>query len=154
MANYYKRIKNLERKYSNTNISKGEELSRDRISEINRTYNKNQQKRRVDAILNNVKNKDSIKEEVHEIIKYNKLKELCKNCKEEVIIAVIILYVQRTRNSRYRIDRTSLWKEYGLTWNKYSLIIERLLMCERRDRKPIKCDRFVDNEDFIWWGNR
>ena len=151
---YKNRIKNLEKKYSQTNVSKGEHLNKSTISKINKEYYKNQQKRRVDAILNNVKNKDSIKEEVHEIVKYNTLKELCYNCKEETIIAAIILYVQHNRNRKYRIELTGLWANYNLTWRKYSVIIERLLMNERRDRKRVRCDRFVDNEDFIWWGNR
>lgn len=150
---YKNRIKNLERKYSETNVARQECLSKDRISKINKKYNKNQQRRRVDALLNNVKNKDSIKREVHDIVRSNTLKDLCYNCKEEQIIAVIILYVQRTRNSRFRIEKTGLWKRYDLSWRRYGLIVERLLESERRV-KPIKTDRLVDNEDFIWWGNR
>ena len=150
---YKNRIKSLEKKYSETNVARQECLSKDRISKINKKYNKNQQRRRVDALLNNVKNKDSIKREVHDIVRSNTLKDLCYNCKEEQIIAVIILYVQRTRNSRFRIEKTGLWKRYDLSWRRYGLIVERLLESERRV-KPIKTDRLVDNEDFIWWGNR
>ena len=149
--NYSRHIKNLERKYSETNISRDECLNAETISRINKNYNKNQQKRRVDAILNNVKNKDSIKEEVQDIVKNTTLKELCWNCKEETIIAAIILYVQKTRNNKYRIDRTALWDKYGVTWRKYSIIIERLLQKEREENKWIKTDVKVDNEDFIRW---
>ena len=148
---YSDRIKYLEKKYSETNINKGEVLNTDTVSRINGNYNKNQQKRRVDAILNNVKNKDSIKEEVHNIIGNVKLKSLCYNCKEEQIIAVVILYVQHSRNSRYRVDRTKLWKEYGLSWSKYGLILERLLKWTREHQTMIKNDNLVDNEDFIRW---
>ena len=148
---YSNRIRNLERKYSETNVSKDEVLNTDTVRRINRKYNKNQQKRRVDAILNNIKNKDSIKEEVHDIIKNVELKSLCWNCREEQIIAIIILYVQRTRNSKYRVDRTSLWREYELSWLKYSLIIERLLKWTREQQTMIKTDRKVDNEDLIRW---
>ena len=148
---YSNRIRNLERKYSETNVSEGEVLNTDTVRRINQKYNKNQQKRRVDAILNNIKNKDSIKEEVHDIIKNVELKSLCWNCREEQIIAIIILYVQRTRNSKYRVDRTSLWREYELSWLKYSLIIERLLKWTREQQTMIKTDRKVDNEDLIRW---
>lgn len=148
---YSNHIRNLERKYSETNVSEGEVLNTDTVRRINKKYNKNQQKRRVDAILNNIKNKDSIKEEVHDIIKNVELKSLCWNCREEQIIAIIILYVQRTRNSKYRVNRTSLWREYDLSWLKYSLIIERLLKWTREQQTMIKTDRKVDNEDLIRW---
>ena len=134
---YDKHIQNLEKRHSETNIGKDEVLFPSTISKINQTYNKNQQKRRVDAILNNVRNKNSIKEEVHEIIGDVKLKTLCYNCPEEQIIAIIILYVQRTRNPKQRIDRTKLWKEYDITWLKYSLILERLLKFTR-EKTPVK----------------
>ena len=124
---YKNDIQKLEKKYSETNVAKGEVLNRQSIRRINDNYNKNQQKRRVDAILNNVKNKDAIKKEVHNIVKHVKLKTLCYNCKEEQIIAIIILYVQRRRNSSYRVETTALWKHNDLTWQKYSLILERLL---------------------------
>jgi len=143
-------IRNLEKRYSETNVSQGEVLSNETKKRINQNYNKNQQKRKVDAILNNVKNKESIKEEVHEIIKNNTLKNLCKNCPEEQIIAVIILYVQKVRNSKYRIDRTRLWLEYDLSWRKYSMIVERMLQFER-ESKVIRSDRVVDNEQLIRW---
>lgn len=147
--NYKTRIKILEKKYSETNVSKGEVLPKSRISKINKDYYKNQQKRRVDTILNNVKNKDSIKEEVHDIVKHNTLKELCYNCKEETIIAAIILYVQHNRNRKYRIEHTGLWNRYGLSWRKYSVIVEHLLMNERRG-KPVRTDKVVDIVDYIW----
>lgn len=148
---YKNRIKNLERRYSETNVGQGEVLFPATISKINKKYNKNQQKRRVDAILNNVRNKDSIKEEVHDIIGNVELKSLCRNCKEEQIIAVIILYVQRSRNSSYRVERTALWKQYDLNWLKYSLIMERLLKWTREQQTMIKTNRKVD-ENGIWWG--
>ena len=138
---YGKRIKYLEKKYSETHLAKDEMLFPDTISRMRKTYNKNQQKRRVDTILNNVKNKDSIKAEVHDIISDVELKSLCRNCKEEQIIAIIILYVQRSRNTSYRIERTALWREYGL-------IIERLLKWTREQGK-LKI-REVERFDNIW----
>ena len=149
--NYKNHIKNLERKYGETTIAKGEVLSADTVRKINDTYEKKQKKRRVDVILNNVKNKESIKKEVHNIADDAPIKKLCKNCEESAVIAVIILYVQRTRNAKYRIDRTALWTKYNLTWAKYSLIVERLLKWTREQKTYIKNDNKVDNEDFIRW---
>lgn len=132
---YKNRIEYLEKKYSETNIAKGEILQPETIRRINKNWYDNQQRRKVDAILNNVKNKDSIKEEVHQIIvEVPSLKYLCQNCKEELIISVIILYVQKTRNKDYRIDRSALWNKYNITWRKYSLIIEKLLSVTRKNR--------------------
>ena len=146
---YSNRIRNLEKRYSQTNVAKDEVLNNETISEINHRYYKNQQKRRVDVILNNVKNKDSIKEEVHDIIQNTTLKKLCQNCKEETIIAVIILYVQRSRNSQYRIDRTALWREYNVTWLKYSVIIERLLY-QTREKTRVKMTERDLHWDKLW----
>lgn len=149
--NYKNRIKHLERKYKETSIAKDEMLSNDSIRKINKRYEKNQRKRRIDSILNNVKNKDSIKEEVHNIADEIPIKKICRNCQEGEVIAIVILYVQRTRNSNYRIDRTALWKEYKVSWRKYSLIVERLLEWTRKEKTFIKNDDKVDNEDFVRW---
>lgn len=146
-----RRIKNLERKYSKTNVAQGEKLPKSRISEINKTYNENQKKRRVDGILNKVKNRDTIKEEVHQIAADIPTSYLCYNCKEELVIAAIILYVSKTRNKKYRIETTALWNEYNLDWRKYALIVERLLKWTRENKTYIKNDNVVDNEDFIRW---
>ena len=148
---YSNRIKNLEKKYSETNIAKDEVLNKDTISQINKTYNKKLRKRNVDAILNEVSNRDSIKTEVHDIVDDFGLKELCKNCKEEVIISCIILYVSRIRNNNFRIDKSPLWRKYNLTWQKYSLIVSRLCSKAREERKIRTNKYYVDNEDFIRW---
>lgn len=147
---YKKRIKILEKRFSETNVAKDEVLSNDTKKQINHKYYKHQQKRLTDAILNNVKNKDSIKEEVQDIVEENRLKDLCKNCKEEVIIAIIILYCLKTRNPRYHIEQSKLWKQYNITWQKYSLIVGRLLE-KTREIKPVRSKHKVDNEDLIRW---
>ena len=147
---YWKYIRNLEKLYSETNVSKGEELTRETRSTIDKNYKKNQRKRRVDVILNNVKNKNSLKEEVHDMVENVNFHDLCKTCKEDVIIAIIILYVQRRRNPQFRIERSRLWREYNLSWRLYGLIIERLLKLER-ESKPICTDKRVDNEQLIRW---
>lgn len=132
----YYRIQRLQKKYSETNISQGEILSESSIRKINKKYRDNQLKRRVDGVLNHVRNKDSIKEEVHQIIDdLPNLTVLCRGCKEELIISVIILYVLKTRNPRYHVERTSLWNKYDITWQKYSLIISRMLQESRKSKK-------------------
>ena len=132
----YNRIHYLERTYSETNVAKGEVLSSPTVRRINKNYYDNQRRRRVDGILNDVRNRDTIKEEVHGIIsELPNLNILCKGCDEEIIISSIILYVQKSRNYQYRVDRTSLWNKYNLTWQKYALIISNLLKETRKTRK-------------------
>lgn len=132
----YYRIQKLEREYSETNIKKGEVLPTQTVSRINKNYRNNQRKRVVDGVLNNVRNKDTIKEEVHQIIDdIPRLTTLCRGCKEEMIISVIILYVLKSRDSRYHVERHGLWKKYNITWQKYSLIISRLLQESRKSKK-------------------
>ena len=122
-----RRIKYLQRKYSQTNVGYGEALFKPTISRINKNYYSNQKRRFVDGILNEVRNRNSIKKEVHQICAAFDFNDLCRNCKNEVIVAIIILYVQKTRNRDYRPERTGLWRKYELDWKTYSLIIARLL---------------------------
>ena len=132
----YYRIEKLQREFSETNIKKGEMLSSETRSRINKNYKKNQLHRRVDGVLNHIRNKDTVKDEVHQIIDdLPTLQDLCRGCKEEVIISVIILYTLKSRNPRYYVERTSLWNKYGLTWQKYSLIVSRLLQASRESKK-------------------
>lgn len=130
-----RRINQLIKKYSETNIGQGEVLPKSTIRRINKNYNDNQKRRRVDGILNKVKNRDSIKEEVHQIVADIPLKSLCYNCKEELVIAAIILYVSKSRIKGYRIDRTALWREYNLDWQKYALIVTNLAKESRKKQK-------------------
>lgn len=124
---YERRINYLQKKYSETNVGMGEELFKPSIQRINKNYYSNQQRRRVDGILNKARNRNTVKEEVHQIVADYPVKSLCYNCKEDEIIAAIILYVSRARVKSYRIDRTALWNEYNLTWQKYALIVTNLL---------------------------
>ena len=122
-----RRIERLQKKYSETNVGMDEVLFKPSIQRINKNYYDNQKRRRVDGVLNEVKNRNSIKEEVHQICSMVSFNKLCSNCKDEFIIAVIILYVTRTRVKDYRIDRTGLWNRYDITWKKYANIISNLL---------------------------
>ena len=124
---YERRIKYLQKKYSETNVGMGEELFKPSIQRINKNYYSNQQRRRVDGVLNKTRNRNAVKEEVHQIVADIPVKSLCYYCKEEEVIAAIILYVSRARVKSYRIDRTALWKEYNLSWQKYALIVTNLL---------------------------
>ena len=148
---YGQRIKILERKYSETNVAKDEVLNKDTISEINKNYNKKLRKRSVDSILSQVNNRDSIKKEVHDIVDDYGLKELCKNCKEELIISCIILYVSKARNNNFRINKSPLWDRYKITWQKYSLIVSRLAIKAREERTVNNTKYYVDNEDGVRW---
>ena len=145
----YMRIEKLKKKYSETNIAKGERVSTATRKNINDKYYDNQQRRVVDGVLNNVRNKDTVKEEVHEIVKTVRLKDLCHNCEEELIISVIILYCFKSRNSQYRIERTRLWKEYNLNWRIYSLIISNLLKVTR-ENTDILVNKYVDENKILW----
>lgn len=122
-----RRINYLQKKYSETNVAMGEELFKPTVQRINRNYYSNQKKRFVDGILNEVKNRNSIKDEVHQICSSFDFNKLCRSCSDEVIVSVIILYVQKTRNTRYYPERTALWRKYELNWKTYSLILARLL---------------------------
>lgn len=127
-----RRLKYLEKKYSETNVAKDEILP---ISKkvINKKYYNNQKRRRVDMILNEVKNRNTIKEEVHQIVKtIGDFNNICRNCTDEIIIATIILYVQKTRNTRFYPERTRLWRKYDLNWKTYSLILSRILEYTRK----------------------
>ena len=123
----YYRIEKNKRKYGDTNIAKDEIVSQGLRAEISRNYYSNQQRRTVDAILNNVRNKDVVKEDVHYLVKHFGIANLCHNCKEEVVIAILILYCFRSINNDYRVERTALWREYDLNWRTYSLVITNLL---------------------------
>ena len=127
----YLRIKNLEKKYSETNIAPHEVVSSNFRQQINKNYYDNQQRRLVDAVLNEIPNKSAVKEEVHEIVANVTLKDLCRTCKEEMIISVIILYCLKNYYKDFRVERHRLWSEYDITWRKYGLILGNLLKITR-----------------------
>lgn len=133
MKDSEKRIKYLQRKYSETNIAKDEALFKPTISKINKTWYSNQKRRFVDGILNEVKNRNSIKEEVHQICSSFDFNTICRTCTDEVIVSVIILYVQKTRNRSFYPERSRLWNKYNLNWKTYSLILLRLLEETRKN---------------------
>ena len=83
----------------------------------------------VDSVLTLVREEIrlKIKEEVYYFVKNYRLKELCSTCKIEEIIAILCLYCWRTYNQKLKEEETKLWKQYHLSWKKYSRVISNVL---------------------------
>jgi hypothetical protein len=69
----------------------------------------------------------SEQERVRSMIReYTDFKRLCGRCKNEIIILAFIFYVKILSNPRLRLHKWRICKKYGLTNEKYMLIITRL----------------------------
>ena len=133
--NEYTRIKYLKEKYSQYNVNKGETLYGKTRKTINKNYYNTQKKHLIDQLLNEINNPQTVKREVYGIIhEFDNLKVLCRTCKVEQIVAVIILYVQRLHNPVMKEEKTRLWNKYELSWKLYARIIARLLKETRANR--------------------
>ena len=133
--NEYDRIKYLKDKYSQYNVIQGEKLYGETRKTINKNYYNTQKKHLVDQLLNEINNPLTVKKEVYGIIKeFDNLKVLCRKCKVEQIVAVIILYVQRLHNPVMKEEKTRLWNHYNLSWKLYARIVARLLKETRANR--------------------
>lgn len=132
------RLERLEYEFGETNLNSQEIVSSAYRKEINRKYKEKQDIFIIDSVLNELRPNVAkmIKKEVYSICNSFVLKELCYNCKIEVIIAIIILYVWGTRHKTLREDKTRIWNVYGLTWKKYALIVGKMLQ-KTRENKPI-----------------
>lgn len=132
------RINKLKYEFGESNLNSKEIVSSEYRREINKKYKEKQDIFIIDSVLCQLDNhvRKMIKEEVYNICNSFRLKELCYNCKIEVIISIIILYVWKSRYSQLREDRTALWKKYDLTWKKYGLIIGNILR-KTRENNPI-----------------
>ncbi len=131
----YNRIKYLKEKYSQYNVNKGETLYGKTRKTINKNYYNTQKKHLIDQLLNEINNPQTVKREVYGIIhEFDNLKVLCRTCKVEQIVAVIILYVQRLHNPVMKEEKTRLWNKYELSWKLYARIIARLLKETRANR--------------------
>ena len=138
--NYQKtknRLDYLSNEFSESNMNSKEIISPTLRSEINKKYKEKQDTFDIDRVLNLTKPyvQKMVKEEVYQICNSFQLVELCYNCKIEVIISVIILYVWKRRNSHLKEEQTVLWRKYRLTWRKYGLIVGRLLEKTRENGK-------------------
>lgn len=133
--NEYTRIKYLKEKYSQYNVNKGETLYGKTRKTINKNYYNTQKKHLIDQLLNEINNPQTVKREVYGIIhEFDNLKVLCRTCKVEQIVAVIILYVQRLHNPVMKEEKTRLWNKYELSWKLYARIVARLLRETRANR--------------------
>ena len=136
---YEKRIKRLQYEYGETNLNSKELVSPAYRKQINRKYYEKQNIFIIDGVLAELEPNvmRMIKKEVYQICNSVKLKDLCWNCKIEVIISIIILYVWKTRHNKLRIEQTRLWKKYDLDWRKYALVMSKLLQ-KTRERGILK----------------
>lgn len=131
----YNRIKNLLNKYGEYNVNQGEKLYGETRRKINKNYYGTQRTHLIDSLLTEINNPLTVKNEVYGIItEIDDLKVLCRTCKIEQIISVIILYVQRLHNPVMKEEKTRLWNHYELSWKIYSRIIARLLRETRKNR--------------------
>lgn len=91
----------------------------------------------MEQILTLAGSNEQVKTEVHYLInKTGDLKKLCRKCKEEQIISVIILHVTRTHNQHFNEEKMKIWNKYDLTWKLYSRIVSNLFK-EFRLNNPI-----------------
>lgn len=134
--NYKKnRLEKLVYEFGETNLNSDEIVSPTYRKEINKKYHEKQNIYIIDSVLNLLDPSvhKMIKDEVYQICNSFRLKDLCYNCKIEVIIAVIILYVWKTRHSKLREEQTKLWKHYDLSYRKYALILGNILRKTREN---------------------
>lgn len=133
------RLNYLSKEYSETNLNSKELVSPAYRSNINRNYKEKQDIFMIDSVLALIQPHvmKMVKEEVYQICNSFVLKELCYNCKIEVIISVIILYVWKTRYKSLKEERTALWRKYDLNWKKYSLIVGNILRKTRENGKVV-----------------
>lgn len=135
------RIKNrlnyLSNEFSETNLNSKELVSPTYRSQINKNYKEKQDIFIIDSVLALVQPNvmRMVKEEVYQICNSFVLKELCYNCKIEVIISIIILYVWKSRYKGLKEERTALWRKYELNWKTYCLIISNILRKTRENSK-------------------
>ena len=123
------RIEKLQKRFSETNIAQHECVSAEYRAKINQNNRANERIRMVDSVLTLVREEIrlKIKEEVYYFVKNYRLKELCSTCKIEEIIAILCLYCWRTYNQKLKEEETKLWKQYHLSWKKYSRVISNVL---------------------------
>ena len=131
----YNRVQYLLKKYKNNRISTGEEVSKQYRAKIDKQIHKRHKRNDIDKLLTEINNPNTVREEVYAICdEIDNLKILCRTCKLEQIIAVIILYVQRLHNPKMREEKTRLWNHYDLSWKLYGRIVARLLRETRANR--------------------
>lgn len=133
------RIKYLEHEFRDDHLNSDELISPTMKSEVNKKYYDKNQLKDVDDVLSTLPpfTGHLLKKQVYYIVKNFKLKDLCRKCKLEVILAVIIIFVWKDYNKSLKIDDNSLWKKYDLNWRIYGIIIGNLLR-KTRENNVIK----------------
>ena len=134
MNHKHNRIKYLEEKYSPTKVAQGEILSKETISKIKKESYNNKKHLYVDTILNQTRNPERIKQEVHEIVDHMDFRDVCPKCTSEQVVSIVVLYCQRQHNDMFVEERTRLWRVYGLSWKLYARVVANLLSRSRRGR--------------------
>ena len=138
----YNRVEYLLNRYTATHITTNECVSKEYKAKVDKTRHENSKRIQIEYLLNEINNPHTVRDEVHDICKeIGNLKILCRTCKVEQIIAVIILYVQRIHNNKIAEEKTRLWNHYDLSWKLYSRIIARLLVETRKNRISMKNKR-------------
>ena len=133
----YNRAKYLLKRYTPNRITTGEEVSKEYKAKIDKANHDRHKKDLINGILGEVNSPLTVKDEVHSICaEVDDLKILCRTCKIEQIVAVIVLYVQRLHNNQLKEERTRLWNHYDLSWKLYARIVARLLR-ETRKSRPV-----------------
>ena len=129
------RIKRLQYEFAESNLNSKELVSPLYRSKIDKKYKEKQDIFIIDSVLNLVEPnvQKMVKKEVYQICSQFRLKDLCYNCKIEVIIAIIILYVWKSRYHGLKEEYTGLWKKYDLTYRKYALVLGRILQKTREE---------------------
>ena len=131
----YYRVQYLLDKYKINKISAGELVSKEYKAKVDKQIHQRHKLNDINKLLTEVNNPNTIKEEVYSICEeIGDLKTLCRTCKLEQIVAVIILYVQRLHNPVMKEEKTRLWNKYELSWKLYARIIARLLRETRANR--------------------
>ena len=131
----YYRVQYLLNKYKINKISAGELVSKEYKAKVDKQIHKRHKRNDIEKILNDINNPATVRDEVYAICdEIDDLKKLCRTCKFEQIVSVIVLYVQRLYNPVMREEKTRLWNKYELTWKLYARIIARLLRETRANR--------------------
>ena len=130
----YNRIRYLEEKYSPTKIAPNEQLSKETISKIRKKSYNNKKHLLTDTVLGHIRNPEKVKVEVHDMVDYLNLHDVCPRCTSEQVISVVVLYCMRQHNGVLKEESTALWSRYGLSWKLYGRVVANILCRYRSGR--------------------
>ena len=146
------RINYLNKEFSEVHLNSDECVTPPYKSRVNQNYRERERIKTVDDVLYTLPSYTAslLKEQVYYIVNHYRLKELCGNCKIEVIIACIVIFVWKDYNKRLIFNKNSLWKKYKLSWEIYARIIDNLLRKTREqslvlNKEEDKYTKYVRN---------